>query len=139
MANGVDFKEYGGLIRDMPAGTLTVDEPSHHEVVELINIYHPDMFGAGIKEKYAIQKAGVALLTDSQLRLRRALRRFRGAINFYKEIDRMVNSHVWAYLNAPWQEQTEVMLHSGDRLKRQSGGKPCLLRHTKPEFKNDRY
>jgi len=24
-ADGVDFKEYGGLMRDMPAGTLTID------------------------------------------------------------------------------------------------------------------
>ena len=30
---------------------------------------------------------------------------FRGAINFYREIDRMVNSKVWSYLKAPWQER----------------------------------
>ena len=29
---------------------------------------------------------------------------FKGAVNFYREIDRMVNSKVWKYLKAPWQE-----------------------------------
>jgi nitrogenase molybdenum-iron protein alpha chain len=113
MADGVDFKEYGGLMRDMPAGTLTIDEPSHHEVVELINIYHPDMFGAGIKEKYAIQKAGVPCLQIHSYDYGGPFAGFEGAINFYKEIDRMVNSHVWAYLNAPWQAQTEVIATFG--------------------------
>jgi nitrogenase molybdenum-iron protein alpha chain len=108
VASGVDFKEYGGLMRDMPAGTLTIDEPSHHEVVELINIYHPDMFGAGIKEKYAIQKAGVPCLQIHSYDYGGPFAGFEGAVNFYKEIDRMVNSHVWSHLKAPWQERTGV-------------------------------
>ena len=112
-ADGVDFKEYGGLMRDMPAGTLTIDEPSHHEVVELINIYHPDMFGAGIKEKYAIQKAGVPCLQIHSYDYGGPFAGFEGAINFYKEIDRMVNSRVWSHLNAPWQEQTEIIATFG--------------------------
>ena len=33
---------------------------------------------------------------------------FEGAINFYREIDRMVNSKVWKYLKAPWQEHPEL-------------------------------
>ena len=33
---------------------------------------------------------------------------FKGAINFYKEIDRMVNSRVWQYMRAPWQEHPEL-------------------------------
>jgi nitrogenase molybdenum-iron protein alpha chain len=27
---------------------------------------------------------------------------FKGAINFYKEIDRMVNSKIWRFIPAPW-------------------------------------
>jgi nitrogenase molybdenum-iron protein alpha chain len=33
---------------------------------------------------------------------------FQGAVNFYREIDRMVNSRVWSYLKAPWQESPEL-------------------------------
>ena len=33
---------------------------------------------------------------------------FKGAINFNKEIDRMVNSRVWQYMRAPWQKHPEL-------------------------------
>ena len=33
---------------------------------------------------------------------------FTGAINFYKEIDRMVNSKIWKYIIAPWEEEPEI-------------------------------
>jgi len=33
---------------------------------------------------------------------------FKGAINFYNEIDRMVSSRVWQYMRAPWQKQPEL-------------------------------
>jgi nitrogenase molybdenum-iron protein alpha chain len=33
---------------------------------------------------------------------------FKGAINFYQEIDRLVNSKVWSYMKAPWQENPEL-------------------------------
>jgi nitrogenase molybdenum-iron protein alpha chain len=29
---------------------------------------------------------------------------FRGAANFYREIDRMVNSKVWSYITPPWEK-----------------------------------
>jgi len=33
---------------------------------------------------------------------------FRGAINFYREIDRMVNSNVFRFIKAPWQKRPEL-------------------------------
>ena len=33
---------------------------------------------------------------------------FKGAVNFYQEIDRMVNSRIWGYLKAPWQKNPEL-------------------------------
>lgn len=108
VADGVDFAEYDGLMRDMPAGSLTIDEPSHHEISELLAIYKPDIFCAGIKEKYAVQKAGVPCLQLHSYDYGGPFAGFAGAINFYEEIDRLVNSHVWAYLKAPWQQQTEI-------------------------------
>ena len=31
---------------------------------------------------------------------------FAGAINFYAEIDRMVNAKVWSYVKPPWETET---------------------------------
>ncbi len=95
-ASGVDFNQYSGLIKDMPEGSLTLDEPSHHEMTELLSIYKPDLFCAGIKEKYAIQKSGVPCLQLHSYDYGGPFAGFAGAINFYKEIDRLVNSRVWA-------------------------------------------
>jgi len=35
---------------------------------------------------------------------------FRGAINFYHEIDRMVNTKVWSLIEAPWQKSARPTL-----------------------------
>ena len=40
---------------------------------------------------------------------------FAGAINFYREIDRMVNSRVWQLVGAPWERDAglrAVPLHT---------------------------
>ena len=33
---------------------------------------------------------------------------FEGAINFFDEIDRMLNANIWQYLEAPWQKAPEL-------------------------------
>jgi nitrogenase molybdenum-iron protein alpha chain len=35
-------------------------------------------------------------------------------VNFYQEIDRMVNSRVWSYLKAPWQKNPELAATYGN-------------------------
>ncbi|MHB8765349.1 MAG: nitrogenase component I subunit alpha, partial [Deferrisomatales bacterium] len=60
-AAGVTFADYQGLMREMAEHTLTIDDISHHETEKLLELYRPDVFCAGIKEKYAVQKWGVPL------------------------------------------------------------------------------
>lgn len=105
---GMELGEYEGMMRQMNAGTLSVDEPSHHEISRLLEIYKPDIFCAGIKEKYAVQKAGVPCLQLHSYDYGGPFAGFTGAINFYEEIDRMVNSHVWSHLEPPWQTETPI-------------------------------
>jgi nitrogenase molybdenum-iron protein alpha chain len=105
---GVDMEEYSGMIPDMTPGSLTIDEPSHHEMSRLLEIYKPDIYCAGIKEKYSIQQTGVPCLQLHSYDYGGPFAGFKGAINFYKEIDRLVNNNVWAYLKAPWQQQTQI-------------------------------
>ena len=49
------------MMPDMPNNTLIIDDISQYETDQLIEIYKPDMFCAGIKEKYAIQKHGIPM------------------------------------------------------------------------------
>ena len=93
---------------DMANGTLVIDDISQYETERMIEIYKPAIFCAGIKEKYAIQKKGVPMKQLHSYDSGGPYAGFRGAVNFYREIDRMVNCKVWSYLKAPWQKNPEL-------------------------------
>ncbi len=63
----------------------------------------PDIFCAGIKEKYVVQKMGVPCKQLHSYDYGGPYAGFQGAINFYAEIDRMVNAKVWSYIKPPWE------------------------------------
>ncbi|MEJ5242176.1 MAG: nitrogenase molybdenum-iron protein alpha chain [Desulfomicrobiaceae bacterium] len=107
-AQGFTFKDYTGMMAEMEKDTLVIDDLNQFEADRLIELYRPDIFCAGIKEKYAVQKYGIPLKQLHSYDYGGPYAGFRGAINFYKEIDRMVNSRVWTYLKAPWQQNPEL-------------------------------
>jgi nitrogenase molybdenum-iron protein alpha chain len=105
---GYRFKDYDGMIPDMDPKSLVVDDISQYETDRLIEIYKPAIFCAGIKEKFAVQKHGIPMKQLHSYDSGGPYAGFKGAINFYREIDRMINSQVWNYLKAPWQENPEL-------------------------------
>jgi nitrogenase molybdenum-iron protein alpha chain len=107
-SRGYRFKDYDGMMPEMPANTLVVDDISQYETERLIEIYQPAIFCAGIKEKFAVQKQGIPMKQLHSYDSGGPYAGFKGAVNFYREIDRMVNSKVWRYLKAPWQESPEL-------------------------------
>lgn len=108
-AAGFKFKDYDGMMAEMANGTLVIDDISQYETEKLIELYRPDIICAGIKEKYAIQKSGIPMKQLHSYDYSGPYAGFKGAINFYRDIDRMVNSKVWQYLKAPWQEHPELV------------------------------
>ncbi|MDD5759194.1 MAG: nitrogenase molybdenum-iron protein alpha chain [Desulfobulbaceae bacterium] len=105
---GYKFKQYDGLAMDMDKGTLIVDDLNQYEAEKLVELMKPDIFCAGIKEKYSIQKLGVPMKQLHSYDSGGPYAGFQGAINFYKEIDRLVNSKVWSYMKAPWQKNAQL-------------------------------
>jgi nitrogenase molybdenum-iron protein alpha chain len=110
---GLDFAGYEGMMPEMENGALVIDDISQHETEKMIAMFKPDIFCAGIKEKYAIQKMGVPLKQLHSYDYGGPYAGFKGAINFYREIDRMVNSRIWGYLKAPWQKSPELAARYG--------------------------
>ena len=106
---GVRLGEYAGMIPEMPVGALVIDDLNHHEAELLIERYHPAIFCAGIKEKYVIQKSGVPLKQLHSYDYSGPYAGFRGAINFYREIDRLVNTKVFSLARAPWDDSPELL------------------------------
>ncbi|HEB49785.1 MAG TPA: nitrogenase molybdenum-iron protein alpha chain [Desulfobulbus sp.] len=107
-ARGVRFKEYQGLIPEMENGTLVIDDLNQYEAEKLVELMKPDIFCAGIKEKFSIQKLGVPMKQLHSYDSGGPYAGFKGAVNFYQEIDRLVNSRVWGYMKAPWQENPQL-------------------------------
>ncbi|MDR9501520.1 MAG: nitrogenase molybdenum-iron protein alpha chain [Desulfurivibrionaceae bacterium] len=105
---GYTFKKYDGLAMDMDKGTLIVDDLNQYEAEKLVALMKPDIFCAGIKEKYSIQKLGVPMKQLHSYDSGGPYAGFKGAINFYQEIDRLVNSRVWSYMKAPWQKNSQL-------------------------------
>jgi len=107
-AAGVTFKEYEGMAADMENQTLIIDDLNQYEAEKLVELLKPDIFCAGIKEKFSVQKLGVPMKQLHSYDSGGPYAGFQGAINFYREIDRLTNSKVWGYLKAPWQESPEL-------------------------------
>jgi nitrogenase molybdenum-iron protein alpha chain len=102
------FAGYEGLMVEMTDNALVIDDLNHHEAEVLVERFKPDVFCAGIKEKYVVQKSGVPLKQLHSYDYSGPYAGFRGAINFYREIDRLVNSKVFQLTKAPWQESPEL-------------------------------
>jgi nitrogenase molybdenum-iron protein alpha chain len=104
----MELGDYHGMMAEMEEGTLIIDDIYHYDTERLLDIYKPDIFCAGIKEKYAVQKMGIPCKQLHSYDYGGPYAGFSGAVNFYNEIDRMVNTKVWSYIQAPWQMQENL-------------------------------
>jgi nitrogenase molybdenum-iron protein alpha chain len=111
-AKGLEINGYEGMMKQMQKKSLVIDDVSHYESEKLIELYKPDIFCAGIKEKYVVQKMGVPLKQLHSYDYGGPYTGFEGAINFYKDIDRMVNNPVWKLIKAPWEKEESGSLEA---------------------------
>jgi nitrogenase molybdenum-iron protein alpha chain len=106
---GFEFNDYNGMMADMAKGALVIDDLSHHEMEKLIEMYHPDVFCAGIKEKFCVQKMGVPLKQLHNYDVGGPYAGFEGAINFYQDISMIVNTTIWKEIKAPWEAEDVIV------------------------------
>ena len=104
----LEYRDYAGMMPEMDKDSLVIDDISHHETEKLIELFHPDLLCAGIKEKYVVQKHGIPLKQLHNYDIGGPYTGFTGAQNFYREIDRLVNGSVWKALKAPWQTSPQL-------------------------------
>ncbi len=104
-----EFEDYDGMMAEMEKGALVIDDLSHYEMEKLIEDFHPDIFCAGIKEKYVVQKMGVPMKQLHNYDVGGPYAGFEGAINFYKDIDMMMNTTIWKEIKAPWEADDVVV------------------------------
>ncbi|MDR1722360.1 MAG: nitrogenase component I subunit alpha [Tannerella sp.] len=107
-AEGMEFNEYHGLMQQMKKGMLVIDDLSHHEMDQLIAKYHPDVFCAGIKEKFVAQKMGIPMKQLHNYDSGGPYAGFNGAINFYKDIAMITGASIWHEIKAPWESEDYI-------------------------------
>lgn len=106
---GLALSDYPGLMADMGAGTLVIDDITHHEMERLIEAFKPAVFCSGVKDKYVVEKMGVPSKQLHSYDYGGPYAGFKGAANFYREIDRMVNVPAWSLVEAPWKSDPEIV------------------------------
>lgn len=112
-ADGFAFRDYDGMMRDMKDNALIIDDMNHYELEKLLEVYKPDIICAGIKEKYVVQKQGIPMKQLHSYDYMGPFAGFEGAINFYREIDRLVHSGVFKMTKAPWESSPELTASYG--------------------------
>ena len=108
----MELADYVGMMREMEERTLVIDDLSHYEMERLLEVYRPAVFCAGIKEKFAVQKFGIPSKQLHSYDYGGPYAGFRGAMNFYREIDRMVNTKIWSFIEAPWNKHARPTLEA---------------------------
>ncbi|MCK6489986.1 MAG: nitrogenase molybdenum-iron protein alpha chain [Planctomycetes bacterium] len=101
---GFAWSDYDGMMAQMRKGTLVIDDISHLEMEKLIGFYHPDIFCSGIKDKYVVEKMGVPCKQLHSYDYGGPYAGFKGAENFYREIDRMIGKRIWKMIVPPWKQ-----------------------------------
>jgi nitrogenase molybdenum-iron protein alpha chain len=101
-AKGLEVSDYRGMMPDMADNSLIVDDITHWETEKMIEFYKPDIFCAGIKEKYVVQKNGIPLKQLHSYDYGGPYAGFKGAINFYKDIHMMITTSIWDKIQPPW-------------------------------------
>ena len=107
-ADGFTFKDYNGMMSEMKKNTLIIDDISHHEVEKLVELSRPDIICSGIKDKFVIEKMGIPCKQLHSYDYGGPYAAFTGAVNFYKEIDRMLHTKVWKFVVPPWLKEPGV-------------------------------
>ena len=90
-------------------GTLVIDDISHYETERLLEIYKPDVFCAGIKEKFVVQKMGIPSKQLHSYDYGGPYAGFRGRDQLLPRIDRMVNTQIWSLIKPPWEKRKTAL------------------------------
>jgi len=114
---GFSFKDYEGMMVQMRKNSLVIDDISHHEMEKLIELWKPAVICSGIKDKFVIEKMGVPCKQLHSYDYGGPYATFEGAGNFYKEIDRMVNTKVWKLITPLWKKSPQLTATLGNPSK----------------------
>ncbi|MDR3295508.1 MAG: nitrogenase component I subunit alpha [Clostridiales Family XIII bacterium] len=111
----IEIDTYAGMICDMDAGDVIVDDYNALETDELIRTVKPDIFFSGIKDKFSVQKAGVSSRQIHSYDYSGPYSGFRGAVNFGRDVTMSLFCNAWSYVTPPWKHEPTLVGSYGGR------------------------
>ncbi|MCX7841667.1 MAG: nitrogenase molybdenum-iron protein alpha chain [Clostridia bacterium] len=101
----IPLNYYGGMIKEMPDGSIVVDDLNHYETEEFLKILKPDIFCSGIKDKYIAHKAGIFSKQLHSYDYSGPYAGFKGAVVFARDIAMGLTTPSWKLAVPPWKTQ----------------------------------
>lgn len=90
--------DYEKIFDRIMEGGIVIDNPNVRELEELLEVFKPDLFVSGNKEKYLSYKMGVPFVNGHTYDTG-PYAGFVGMVNFARDLDKAVNSSVWSLLH----------------------------------------
>jgi len=100
-----ELEYYKGMFKDMGDGTIALDDFNHYETEKLLELFHPNIFYSGIKDKYMIQKSGTPSRQMHSYDYSGPYAGFKGAIKFASDTYMSLFTPAWQYITPPWRMQ----------------------------------
>ena len=111
----VPISYYEGLYPDLKPGEVMIDDCNHHEVEELIEKIKPDLIFSGVRDKYIVEKMGVAAKQMHSYDYAGPYAGFNGAVNFARDVAHALTTPAWKMIVPPWEkEQSESTENGGE-------------------------
>ncbi len=101
----ISLNYYAGMIKEMPNGSVVVDDLNHYETEEFMRILKPDILCSGIKDKYVAHKAGIFSKQLHSYDYSGPYAGFKGAANFARDIAMGITTPAWKYVTPPWKRE----------------------------------
>jgi nitrogenase molybdenum-iron protein alpha chain len=102
------LSQYEGMLPDMTANSILVDDITHLEQEMMIASYKPDIVCSGIKDKYIFEKMGIPSKQLHNYDYSGPFAGYQGAVNFARDIDMRVNNPAWKMIPPPWQQRPMI-------------------------------
>ncbi len=101
----IPLGNYKGMNVTMKDGSVIVDDLNHYETEEFIEIFKPDIFSSGIKDKYIPQKMGIPSKQLHNYDYSGPYAGFKGAVNFARDISMSFTTPTWNFIDPPWKNR----------------------------------
>ena len=92
----------------MAEGTYVVDDLNMYEAEKFMEILKPDMFFSGIKDKYALQKAGTLSRQLHSYDYSGPYAGFKGAAKFGYDLCMGYFTPAWHMVTPPWKNRATL-------------------------------